>query len=119
MSLPVAMQQLAKRAPSGRSTALAGDEPAAKRIRGSARAPILITDSPDVDSAYEEDQRALEELEEQELRLVQVWQSASALATSHLPAGCCSLPCHAQRCKQDRTCSDQLLTTHTLKGCVC
>ena len=72
MSLPVAMQQLAKRAPSGRSAALAGDEPAAKRIRGSAAAPILITDSPDVDSAYEEDQRALEELEEQELRMVQV-----------------------------------------------
>lgn len=103
MSLPVAVQQLAKRAPSGRSTALAGDEPAAKRIRGSAAAPILITDSPDVHSAYEEDQRALEELEEQELRLVQVWQCAPFFAVRHLPAGCCGLPCLARRLKQDCT----------------
>ncbi len=76
MSLPVALQQRAKQAPSGRSAAFAGDEPAAKRVRGSAAAPILITDSPDMDSVYEEDQRALRELEEQDLRAVQVGQCA-------------------------------------------
>lgn len=95
MSLPMALHQLAKRAPSGRSAAFAGDEPAAKRIRGSTAAPILITDSPDVDSAYEEDQRALEELQEQELRTVQVWQCAPSFATRRLAAGCCGLPFRA------------------------
>ena len=94
MSLPMALQQLAKRAPTEKSAVYARDEPAAKRIRGSVAAPILITDSPDVDSAYEEDQRALEE---QEQRMVQVWQRALSVATRHLAAGQCGLPLLTRR----------------------
>ena len=62
MSMPTATTQLQKRALPAESAAYPSqhfEEPPPKRARGSAAAPILIDDDDD----YEEDQRALDEME--------------------------------------------------------